>query len=107
MLTLDLRAEVDDALRSLPWAGESKRPSRKAASLPALATSGIDTPTEKGDGQGSRSPASASTKESLSLVRVLLSNLATFGLDNDTDDLLLEHLGVERPAHQLRAAATR
>ena len=104
VLTLDLRSDLDDALRSLPWAGESKRPSKKAGALFTIATDGFDSPAS---GKGFASPASASAKESLSLIRMLLSNLVTFGLDEDTDNLLTEHLGVERPTWQLRSAVSR
>jgi hypothetical protein len=37
-------------------------------------------------------------KNDLSLVRFLLSHLIAWGLDTTCDQILLEHLGVERPA---------
>jgi len=41
------------------------------------------------------------------LVKMLLSNLVSWGLDEGTDALLSEHLGVERPESALIAGVAR
>lgn len=93
-LTVDLRADVEDALRLLPWA-EARR---AASAIKPLASSG-DSVDLVSDTKNSR--------DQMSLVRLLLSHVATYGIDEDTDELLGDNLGVARPAMVLPVAVQR
>ncbi|KAL8287278.1 hypothetical protein RQP46_003730 [Phenoliferia psychrophenolica] len=89
-LTVDLREDIEDALRLLPWA-EARR------SVPAPApASEVESCDLVSDTKNSR--------DQLGLVRLLLSQVLTWGLDQDTDELLVDNLSIERPAVQLASA---
>ncbi|ORY76900.1 hypothetical protein BCR35DRAFT_280286 [Leucosporidium creatinivorum] len=104
ILLLDLRLSLEAALRTLPWSAESKRSNLLLSRKSHLTqTDGADTPDTLNNGFASHSPASASTGGQLGLVKMLLSNLVTWGLDEGMDELLSEHLGVERPVNGLVA----
>lgn len=91
MFSVDLRKELEDRSQVLPWA-EARR-----------SNNGSSAPRPNGeatDGEGDSCDLVSDTvnsREHLGLVRRLLSQVVTFGLDRDSDSMLEEQLQVSRP----------
>lgn len=88
-LTVDLREDIEDALRLLPWA-EARR---------SAAPADVESCDLVSDTKNSR--------DQLGLVRLLLSQVLTWGLDQDTDELLVDNLNIARPAVLFASAVQR
>ncbi|KAM0751154.1 hypothetical protein T439DRAFT_313451 [Meredithblackwellia eburnea MCA 4105] len=93
LLMVDLRHNIDESLRLLPWA-EAQRGSHKT----------VQPPTKTNGSKLDLTSDSQNSRDNMGLVRLLLSQVATFGLDADTDDLLESHLGVSKPMVPLPSA---
>ncbi|SCV73919.1 BQ2448_6349 [Microbotryum intermedium] len=93
-LNIDLRQELEKSQHLLPWI-ESRHVNRETAMLENA------TPVTAGADEGSIAEFSnaedAGKSGRLDKLRFLLSHLATFGLDTDTDQLISEHLGAPKP----------
>lgn len=85
-LTIDLRTSIEDALRLLPWAETRRATDKTSCDLVS-------------DTQNSR--------DQLGLVRLLLSQVSSWGLDRDSDELLEGQLGIRRPDVVFPAAIQR
>ncbi|SDA01421.1 BZ3500_MvSof-1268-A1-R1_Chr10-1g02649 [Microbotryum saponariae] len=94
ILNIDLRQELERGQRLLPWI-ESKRVNRETAMLEGAipATAGAD----EGSLAEFSNAEDAGKSGRLDRLRFLLSHLATFELDSDTDELISEHLGAPKP----------
>lgn len=85
LLTLDLRDVIDTASNYLPWQQmhRSEIPNNGAESTTELQDLIADTKLSRGDHLG--------------LVRLLLSRYATFGIDLQCDQALVDHLEIINP----------
>lgn len=84
ILTFDLRHEIDTASQMLPWS----------------------TSTSSTDSECDLTASTKNSREHLGLVRFLLAEVMTFGIDDDCDRLLGE-LGVKDDGMDLRVGLQR
>ncbi|KAK4704763.1 hypothetical protein P7C70_g1446, partial [Phenoliferia sp. Uapishka_3] len=91
LLTIDLRADIEDALSLLPWAEIRRSATPVPPDEPDAETCDLVSDTKN-------------SREQLGLVRLLLAQIASWGLDSDTDELLVEHLSIARPSASLSSA---
>ncbi|KAI5481365.1 WD repeat protein [Pseudohyphozyma bogoriensis] len=90
ILSIDLRTDVEEALRLLPWA-ENNRSRKEGVNGKASESCDLVSNTQNSKGH-------------LEFVRFLLSQTHTFGLDRDTDLLVTKHLDIKEPVTLLTPA---
>lgn len=94
ILTVDLRTTIDRASGMLPWAKSNKSVSSKGKSQRGNDSCDLTADTKK-------------SHDHLGLVQFLLAQTIPFGVDLETDWMLEDHLGVQRPSVVMDVALQR